>query len=227
MRRAGSLDAFLLIAWCLVLAGQETGSGMIPFGHPPGSSPPAMKEGPGAPGGRQPLHPRFTPVATVVPPIGTPLLGAVTLPPTAALPGTFGQISGAFTPPTPSALTVGPPPVLLIPPVSLGQGGGIFAPSPPQFQVQAAPFAGNAPQASPGAGAPLFIPFAQGPTSILNQFIQPPLVPFGQVGVQVSSYLPGFFTGNANPFNRTCNYYYFQGCGPSGGAVTDFNFSTR
>jgi hypothetical protein len=109
--------------------------------------------------------------------------------------------------------------------VTLGQGPVAFAPLPPQIAL--VPLAGNAVSTTGTAGIPLFVPFALGPTAILNQFVQPPLLPFGQVGVPVQSYLPGFFTGNANPFNRSCNYYFFAGCGASGGAVADFNFSSR
>ena len=229
MKRSGGLDAVLLIVWCLILAGQGAGRLDLPGGpgpgFPDGASPESPRFSPAPPPRDQPLHPKFTPVAVLVPPIGTSPLSPVSLPGTPNLPGAFGQTSGAFAPPPPTGLTVGPPPVLLIPPTPLGQGGGAFAPSAPALQL--VPLAGNAPQIQAGGGIPYFVPFAQGPTSIINQFIQPPLVPFGQVGVPVQSYLPGFFTGNANPFNRSCNYYYFAGCGPSGGAVTDFNFSTR
>ncbi len=227
MKRGGGLDAVLLIVWCLILAGQGLDRFDIPGGPDPGLPGGSSPEGHGfAPSPRnQPLHPKFTPVATVVPPIGSAPVGPVSLPGTPNLPGAFGQTSGAFAPPPPTGLSVGPPPVLLIPQTPLGQGGGAFAPPTPNLSL--VPLAGNAPQIQTGAGIPYFVPFAQGPTSIINQFIQPPLVPFGQVGVPVQSYLPGFFTGNVNPFNRSCNYYYFAGCGPSGGAVTDFNFSTR
>ena len=228
-RGGGGLDAVLLIVWCLILAGQGAGRLDLPGGpgpgFPDGASPESPRFSPAPPPRDQPLHPRFTPVAVLVPPIGSSPVSPVSLPGTPNLPGAFGQSSGTFAPPPPTGLTVGPPPVLLIPPTPLGQGGGAFAPSAPALQL--VPLAGNAPQIQVGAGIPYFVPFAQGPTSIINQFIQPPLVPFGQVGVPVQSYLPGFFTGNANPFNRSCNYYYFAGCGPSGGAVTDFNFSTR
>ena len=223
MKRSQGIDGYLLLIWCLILVGQGVDRSSGPFGAFPEPPPPSHR--PSAPReGHSPLHPQFTPVAVVVPPIGTPPGNVVTLP-APTLPGAFGQTQSSFSPPPPAAVTVGPPPVLLIPTTPLGQGSAIFAaPAPP---LQLVPIAGAAPQASPGAGIPFFVPFAQGPTAIINQFIQPPLVPFGQVGVQSGSYLPGFFSGNANPFSRTCNYYYFQGCGPSGGAVTDFNFSTR
>ncbi len=229
MKRGGGLDAVLLIVWCLILAGQGLDRFDLPGGPDPGlpggSSPEGHGFAPSPSPRNQPLHPKFTPVATVVPPIGSAPVGPVSLPGTPNLPGAFGQTSGAFAPPPPTGLSVGPPTVLLIPQTPLGQGGGAFAPPTPNLSL--VPLAGNAPQIQTGAGIPYFVPFAQGPTSIINPFIQPPLVPFGQVGVPVQSYLPGFFTGNVNPFNRSCNYYYFAGCGPSGGAVTDFNFSTR
>ena len=228
MKRGGGIDALLLVVWCLVLAGQGFGSSGLSLGLLPGFSgaiPPETAPAPSPHGGPRLLHPQFTPVAVGVPPIGSPPLAPVTLPATPNLPGAFGQTSGSFAPPPPTGLSVAPPSVILIPQTPLGEGGGAFVPPAPGFQL--VPLAGNAPQSQAGAGIPYFVPFAQGPTSIINQFIQPPLVPFGQVGVPVQSYLPGFFTGNANPFNRSCNYYYFAGCGPSGGAVTDFNFSTR
>ncbi|EQD24581.1 MAG: hypothetical protein D084_Lepto4C00408G0006 [Leptospirillum sp. Group IV 'UBA BS'] len=227
MRRGGGLDALLLIVWCLILAGQGLGRYDLPgggFSGVPEGTPHERRPAPGSPHGARSLHPRFTPVAVLVPPIGSPPVGPVSLPATPNLPGAFGQTSGAFAPPPPTGLSVGPPAVLLIPQTPLGQGSGAFAPSAPTG-LQFVPLAGNAPQTQ--GGIPYFVPFAMGPTSIINQFVQPPLVPFGQVGVPVQPYLPGFFTGNANPFNRSCNYYYFAGCGPSGGAVTDFNFSTR
>jgi len=230
VKRIWTFDRMLLVLWCLLLAGQGlsrpgfldgTGIRSLGPGHPP-----SMGRGPASPGwGQTPLHPRFTPVASV--PVisidGAP--GGVSLPPPSGFPGAFGQTSGAFSPPPPTSLGVTPPSVVTIPQVTLGQGAGAFSPALPQLSI--VPLAGNAVSTSTGGGIPLFVPFALGPTAILNQFVQPPLIPFGQVGIQPVAYLPGFFTGNANPFNRTCNYYFFAGCGASGGAVADFNFSSR
>ncbi len=228
MKRVGGIDVLLLVVWCLILAGQGIGRSGLPPGLLPGMSDgnsPRSSPAPGPHEGPRLLHPRFTPVAVAVPPIGSPPIAPVTLPATPSLPGAFGQTSGSFAPPPPTGLSVAPPSVILIPQTPLGEGGGAFVPPAPALSL--VPLAGNAPQSQAGGGIPYFVPFALGPTAIINQFIQPPLVPFGQVGVPAQSYLPGFFTGNANPFNRSCNYYYFAGCGPSGGAVTDFNFSTR
>ena len=232
MKRTSSVDILLLVLWALLLvlaSGRPEGLLGMGGGDPSGGDPHF------SPGGafhhpkqHVPLHPQFTPIAQplTVAPIGASPLGTVALPAAPNLPGAFGQGSAAFAPPPPANVGVAPPPVLLIPQVGLGVSStNAFVPPTPQMPPLS--LAGNAPQAAPGQGTPYFVPFALGPTAILNQFVQPPLVPFGQVGVPAQSYLPGFFTGNANPFNRSCNYYFFAGCGSSGGAVADFNFSTR
>ncbi len=232
MTRTSTLDTVLLALWALLLVLSSSGgparmSGMGGEEFPGGD--------PHQPGGGSfhhphhvPQQPRFTPIAQpfLVAPIGAPPLGPVTLPSTPNLPGAFGQGSSAFLPAAPASVGVSPPAVLLIPQGGLGVSStNAFVPPLPQMPTLSV--AGNAPQAAPGQGPQNFVPFALGPTAILNQFVQPPLVPFGQVGVPSQSYLPGFFSGNANPFNRSCNYYYFAGCGSSGGAEADFNFSTR
>ncbi|MGC8529781.1 MAG: hypothetical protein ACP5OP_06235 [Leptospirillia bacterium] len=232
MKRTNSFDIFLLVLWALLLVVASGGRGGflgmkgegLPGEDPFHSGGDALHH----PRPRVPQTPRFTPIAQPfsVVPIGAPPLGQVSLPSVPNLPGAFGQSSAAFAPSSPTTIGVAPPTVLLIPQGGLGVSStNAFV--PPSPQMPSLSVAGNAPQAAPGQGIPYFVPFALGPTSILNQFIQPPLVPFGQVGVPSQNYLPGFFTGNVNPFNRSCNYYYFAGCGPSGGAVTDFNFSTR
>lgn len=223
MKRSWGLDRILLIVWFLILAGQAVDRAR----HDPqdGLHGLGSGEGPGSPHhggphgfGRAPLVPHFSPVAGF-----TPLIGG--LPSPVGSPGAFGQGQGAFTPPQPSSFGVIPPPTSLIPQGPLGQGPGTFAPGAPQLPVL--PLAGNAPQTLSGEGIPLFVPFALGPTAILNQFVQPPLIPFGQVGVPPQAYLPGFFTGNGGTLSRSCNYYFFAGCGANGGAEADFNFSTR
>lgn len=230
MKRFWTFDRMLFVLWCLLLAGQGVNSPVSSqegwFGGGGGGQPPSREPGPGSRGGGPaPLHPRFTPVAgELVPPIGGSS-GGLSLPPPVGFPGAFGQNPNAFSPPSPTSFGVLPPPIGTIPPGPLGQGSSAFSPPAPQMSI--VPLAGNAPALVGSEGIPLFVPFALGPTAILNQFVQPPLVPFGQVGIPVQSYLPGFFTGNLNPFNRSCNYYFFAGCGASGGAVTDFNFSTR
>ena len=231
MKRTNSLDIFLLVLWALLLVVASGGRGGFPGmsgGGLPGGDPFHSGGAYHHPRQRVPQSPRFTPIAQPfsVVPIGGPPLGQVSLPSVPNLPGAFGQSSAVFAPPPPTNVTVAPPTVLLIPQGGLGVSS-TNAFIPPSPQMPSVSVAGNAPQAAPGQGTPYFVPFALGPTAILNQFIQPPLVPFGQVGVPAQNYLPGFFLGNANPFNRSCNYYYFAGCGASGGAVTDFNFSTR
>lgn len=225
-------DRLLFGLWCLLLVGQIMArpSFMGEEGNFGGGPERPGFHHPRAPGSRKdrPLHPRFTPIAGDLPVLLSPSpiagTGGGSLPPPAGFPGSFGQTSAAFAPPPPVSLGVGPPPVGVIPPVPLGQGPSAFAPSAPQLSI--VPIAG-APVAAGAGGIPLFIPFALGPTALLNQFLQPPLLPFGQVGLQPVPYLPGFFSGNVNPFNRTCNYYFFAGCGASGGEVTNFNFSSR
>ena len=232
MKRTSPVDIFLLVLWALLLvlaSGRHGGLPGMGGEDSPGGDP--HSSGGGAfhhPHRNVPLTPRFTPIAQPfsLVPIGAPPMGQVALPPAPNLPGAFGQGSAAFAPPPPSSIGVAPPTVLLIPQGGLGVSStNAFVPPLPQMPPLSV--AGNAPQAAPGQGTPYFVPFALGPTAILNQFVQPPLVPFGQVGVPPQNYLPGFFTGNANPFNRSCNYYDFAGCGSSGGAVADFNFSTR
>ncbi|MHB8369825.1 MAG: hypothetical protein ACYDBP_09050 [Leptospirales bacterium] len=235
MKRQSSFDIFMLVFWGLLLVLTSGRGGVFSGGEGSGlpDSHPQLPGGgsfmhPHSPEDREPLHPRFTPIAgpVVVTPIGAPPLGPISLPSAPNLPGAFGQGSAIFAPPPPASVGVAPPAVLLIPQGGLGiSSTNAFVPGPPQLPVLSV--AGNAPQASLGEGIPFFVPFALGPTAILNQFVQPPLLPFGQVGVPPQNYLPGFFTGTPNPFNRSCNYYYFAGCGGSGGAAADFNYSSR
>ena len=84
MKRSGGLDAVLLIVWCLILAGQGAGRLDLPGGpgpgFPDGASPESPRFSPAPPPRDQPLHPRFTPVAVLVPPIGSSPVSPVSLP---------------------------------------------------------------------------------------------------------------------------------------------------
>ena len=127
MKRQSSFDLFMLVFWglLLVLASGRGGSYSGGEGFAPPDSPPHPPGGgrfmhPRSPESREPLHPRFTPIAApfAVTPIGAPPLGSVSLPSAPNLPGAFGQGSTVFAPPPPSNIGVAPPTVLLIP-----QGG--------------------------------------------------------------------------------------------------------
>ncbi len=161
-----------------------------------------------------PTGPSFNPV---------PAIGSTSSPTS----GPLGQVSGAFSPPVPSsALPVQLYSVPLPPPV-LGMSPGVIQPSAPVLSFGLT--GGGVPQISTGGGLPSITYFSMGPASLLNQFEQPPMVPFGQVGVQPQAYVSGLSVVGIfpNPFTPTCNYYFFPNCGQNGGFSTNFRYSTR
>lgn len=154
----------------------------------------------------------FTPIPPVTPftpPGGSPL----------------GQSPGVFVPQGPSQnLPLNPLSPPIIPPV-LGLPPGSFSPgSPVLFSL--GPILGGGIQQGGGLSAPVQV-FSMGPTTLLNQFAQPPMVPYGQVGVPPAAYNPSLGGQNGNPFALTCNYYFFVNCGASGGQAQNFKYSTR
>ncbi len=144
-------------------------------------------------------------------------------------PGPLGQFPGAFAPPPPSQTL----PVQLyavpVPPSVLGMPPGALQPGAPNVSLGFT--GGGVPQlgSTGSTNAPAATFFAMGPTALLNQFAQPPMVPFGQVGVQPQPYVSGLSVvgANFNPFTPTCNYYFFPNCGQGGGFSTNFRYSTR
>lgn len=138
--------------------------------------------------------------------------------------GPLGQSSGAFQPQSPSnSLPVPLMPVPTIAPV-LGLPPGSFAPAAPTVSLGL--LGGTAQPVAPAPGVFVF-PFSMGPATLLNQFAQPPLVPFGQVGVPPQAYVPSLNSGGQNPFSLQCNYYFFPNCGANGGKSQNFRYSTR
>ncbi|AFS52638.1 hypothetical protein [Leptospirillum ferriphilum] len=175
--------------------------------------------------------PHYQPVANAnVPtlPLGSPFNPAPPISPVSPpSPGPLGQASGSFSPPAPSSSL----PVQLysvpLPSSSLGMSQGAVEPSAPVLSFGLTN--GGVPQISPPASTPSITYFAMGPSSLLNQFAQPPMVPFGQVGVQPQPYVSGLSVVGTfpNPFTPTCNYYFFPNCGQNGGFSTNFRYSTR
>ncbi len=141
--------------------------------------------------------------------------------------GVLGQSSGTFAPPAPlSTLPVSPLSTPVLPP-ALGIPPGSFAPAPPVLSGLGPNLGGALVTGVGGAVSAPVQPFSMGPATLLNQFAQPPLVPFGQVGIPPAAYNPSLSQGNANPFSLTCNYYFFVNCGASGGQAQNFKYSTR
>lgn len=137
----------------------------------------------------------------------------------------LGQTPGAFVPQLPnSSLPVVPLSVPIIPP-SLGLPLGSFSPGAPVL-FSLGPLLGGPIQQGAGLSAPVQA-FSMGPATLLNQFAQPPLVPYGQVGVPPAAYNPSLGGQAGNPFALTCNYYFFVNCGASGGQAQNFKYSTR
>ena len=137
----------------------------------------------------------------------------------------LGQSPGTLVPQEPSlSLPIVPLSTPIISPV-LGLPPGSFLPgSPVLFSL--GPILGGGIQQGEGISAPVQA-FSMGPTTLLNQFAQPPMVPYGQVGVPPAAYNPSFGGQNGNPFSLTCNYYFFVNCGASGGQAQNFKYSTR
>ncbi len=182
-----------------------------------------------APGGAVPY---FQPTAGIsipsTPPVA-PFTPAPSLTPFApAQPAPLGEAPGAFQPAAPSTqLPVSPIPAPAIPSF-LGLPAGAFAPAQPILNLGLA--SGGPPTQILSSGAPLVLGFSMGPTTLLTQFAQIPIVPFGQVGFPPQIYTPGFgsVTGRqVNPFSPTCNYYFFVNCGASGGLTQQFGYSSR
>lgn len=137
----------------------------------------------------------------------------------------LGQSPGAFAPQGPNSLLPIPP--LSTPVISpvLGLPLGSFSPgSPVLFSL--GPILGGGIQQGAGVSAPVQS-FSMGPETLLNQFVQPPMVPYGQVGVPPAAYNPSIGGQAGNPFALTCNYYFFVNCGASGGQAQNFKYSNR
>ncbi|MHB1287324.1 MAG: hypothetical protein ACYCYP_12375 [Leptospirales bacterium] len=182
---------------------------------------------PGQEGGPSYSGPHFQPVAN-----GSPSLpGALPFNPAPSVSpfnpsgaGPLGQSPGVFQPPSPTnSLPVPLMPVPVIAP-ALGLPPGSFAPASPTISLG---LLGGTNQAVPASPNAFVIPFSMGPTTLLNQFAQPPLVPFGQVGVPPQAYVPSLNSGGQNPFSLQCNYYFFPNCGANGGQAQNFRYTTR
>jgi hypothetical protein len=159
-----------------------------------------------------PAAPAFNPIPPITPfsPVGgSPL----------------GQSPSVFAPQGPSqTLPIAPLSSPIIPPV-MGLPPGSFSPGSPVLFSLGPLLGGGIPQ-SAGSSSPVQA-FSMGPTTLLNQFSQPPMVPYGQVGVPPAAYNPSLGSQNGNPFALTCNYYFFVNCGASGGQAQNFKYSTR
>ncbi|MHB1605993.1 MAG: hypothetical protein ACYCTV_06335 [Leptospirales bacterium] len=211
------------IAWvALLLATHVMDPPMIPPAHQ--DLEPGQEGGPGFSG------PHFQPIANSNVPI---LPAPSTFSPTPALnpfnpatPGPLGQSSSAFLPQPPTNSL--PLQILSVPsPTSaLGLPPGSFLPPSPNVSLGVS---GGVPQSVGPAPIATITYFTMGPSTLLNQFSQPPMVPFGQVGLQPQGYIPTLSAGgiNVNPFNPTCNYYFFPNCGQGGGFSQNFRYSTR
>ncbi|MCL4462026.1 MAG: hypothetical protein M1297_10040 [Nitrospirae bacterium] len=141
--------------------------------------------------------------------------------------GPLGQSPGAFVPPSPSSSLPIQPYSVPLPSAVLGMSSGTVQPAAPVLSFGLT--GGGVPQISTGSSVPSITYFSMGPASLLNQFAQPPMVPFGQVGVQPQAYVSGLSVVGTfpNPFTPTCNYYFFPNCGQNGGFSTNFRYSTR
>ncbi len=182
---------------------------------------------PGQEGGGSYSEPHFQPVANNFSPLPSalpfnPAPSVSPFNPSGA--GSLGQGPGVFQPPSPTnSLPVLPAPLPVIVP-ALGLPPGSFAPASPTISLG---LLGGTNQAVPASPNAFIIPFSMGPTTLLNQFAQPPLVPFGQVGVPPQAYVPSLNSGGPNPFALQCNYYFFPNCGANGGQSQNFRYSTR
>lgn len=139
----------------------------------------------------------------------------------------LGQTPGVFAPQGPNvSLPISPSLAPIILP-ALGLPPGSFSPaSPVLFSLGPLLGGGILPGGGGGISAPVQA-FSMGPATLLNQFSQPPMVPYGQVGVPPAAYNPSLGGQGGNPFALTCNYYFFVNCGASGGQAQNFKYSTR
>lgn len=176
--------------------------------------------------------PHYQPAANIqIPstPPATPFTPAPQVAPfNPAVPTPLGEAPGVFQPASPSTQLPVPPILAPAIPSTLGLPPGAFAPAQPILNVGLAN--GGPPTQILSAGAPLVLGFSMGPTTLLTQFAQVPIVPFGQVGFPPATYTAGFgsVTGRqANPFSPTCNYYFFVNCGAQGGLTQQFGYSSR
>jgi hypothetical protein len=182
-----------------------------------------------APGGAAPHFQPAAGIAIPTTPPASPFTPAPVLAPFApTVPTPLGEAPGVVQPQAPSTQLPVPPILAPAIPSSLGLPPGAFAPAQPILNLGLA--SGGPPTQILSPGAPLVLGFSMGPTTLLNQFAQVPVVPFGQVGFPPGTYAPGFgsITGRqVNPFSPTCNYYFFVNCGASGGLTQQFGYSSR